>query len=697
MNLNRIYEPTLKYKAQLSLFLLLIFLAIILIYATLIAHNLITVSTRNLERSEINGINITHKLSNFINKYGQLIYKFELDRNDESFLQNTSITLNSVGKELEELRNKGIASSEIDSLQKKFLELIANGNSLVKLLKNDNNKKEDIAEISSKIDFNLAEIDKQIVLWNTRHINNYQDASRENDANLTHYFWIFIFFLVVSILIAIYSLVTLLRQRKVYGQMSEELYNHLPTGLPNLKQLREDFERFMRNSNGEPLYLMLIDIKATDLMEQTESEGDFNIAMSIMRDRIYECAKEELLQSGLYRYRAGMFALIGVDVSFDKVSKLCKNILSKLHAPIESGGQLIRVNPGIGVVAYPKNAENFDDLIHHGLIALTYCKSEELRNFIVFENDVENNRRQRLAVISRLRESLIHDNFEIVYQPRKDCKSGLLICIEAFIRWKVDEVTYPANYFLPLARESGLEIKFDLFVLDKIGKYWQSLRKQNLPELNLAINISAMSLQQEDFVKTINNWLHQYEIYPELLVFEVSKLNLPSYGSNSTLAIINNLEGLREMGLRIALDDFGTTQYAFADLIKFPLDIIKVDSQFVRNISKQYSPEQAHLDPQSAWTKALIDMSHQLGLIVVGEGVESLTQNSLLTLWGCDQLQGKFYCPVIEASKIPELINRNISKITVANQVKSEDRKIFANSHKNNKVIVDTVALDLVL
>ena len=646
-----------KAKGIILLLLLIIGFSAVMLVFSLSLHKQVTVKHRNIERESINGSNAINRVNQDLNNIRQLLLNDLFFGYKESTKLEIENLYNNVNLQLNLLSKNGITTEDVNNFQNKLIEIIDQNQEQIKKLQGIQEKSNfQLDLLKTDLNNDLNELKQKVNHWQDMLIRGYQQVSGKNDELFTYYIWLFIALLSLSVIATVLLVIFIAGHRKSFNNINEELYTHQPTGLPNLKQLREDFENNIENAEKIPLYLLLIDVKANDIMVQTEGETEFNMVMLIIRDRIYQTAKENNLQTGLYRYHEGIFALISAESTLELVKATSQKILQNLQKSVEVKGKIIRVFPAIGIVAYPENAKSFNELIHHGLIALSYCKAEELQNYYVFENTNEANRRQKLSVIVKLRNSLANNEFKIYYQPRKDCKRNLITCLEAFIIWQIDDRSVSAKEFLPLARDCGLEPKIDLWVLEQVGKDITQWRNQNLAEVSIAINISATSLQQQDFIKLLTDWQNTYKINPNHLIIEVSQLSLPTYGSITTLAILNALEQLRELGIRIALDDFGTTQYAFVDLIKFPINIIKIDSQFVQNISKQYIPEQEKIVPQSVWTKALIAMSHQLNLIVVGEGVETLTQNSLLTLWGCDQIQGKFYCPILNYQRISELI-----------------------------------------
>jgi EAL domain-containing protein (putative c-di-GMP-specific phosphodiesterase class I) len=252
---------------------------------------------------------------------------------------------------------------------------------------------------------------------------------------------------------------------------------------------------------------------------------------------------------------------------------------------------------------------------------------------------------ERLSMEGRLRQALANDEFILHYQPKVDLASGRIVGIEALLRWRLsnDETISPAT-FIPLAEETGLIVPIGEWVLHTACTHNKILQGLGLPPIGVAVNISARQFDPKTLGESISHVLDSTGLESQYLELELTE----SLVMQNPEEVIRVLGELREMGLRLAIDDFGTGYSSLSYLQRFPVDRLKIDQSFVRDIGA---------DPNDAIiARAVISLGHSLGLSVIAEGVSNEEQLLFLRNNGCDEMQGFLYSPPLPFAELTALL-----------------------------------------
>jgi diguanylate cyclase (GGDEF)-like protein len=355
-----------------------------------------------------------------------------------------------------------------------------------------------------------------------------------------------------------------------------------------------------------------------------------------------------LLTNTVARLGGDEFTILLTEIStLQDAARVGQRILNLLAQPFSLDGHEVFVTASIGIAIFPSDGEDMNTLIKNADSAMYHAKELGKNNFQFYKQSMNDTALERLTLENSLRKALERREFLLYYQPRIDLPSGDIIGLEALIRWEHKEMglIYPRQ-FIPLAEETGLIIPIGEWVLKSAcrqNKIWQSSGFICTP-VTVSLNLSGLQFRQKDLIKIIEKVLDDSGLNPYYLELEITE----SVIMKNPEATAVMLHQLKKMGVRISMDDFGTGYSSFNYLKQFPLDIVKIDRSFIKDVTE--SREDA------AIVKAIIVMAHTLNLRVVAEGVETQEQLELLRGFGCDELQGFLFSQPLPAEEISEFL-----------------------------------------
>lgn len=324
---------------------------------------------------------------------------------------------------------------------------------------------------------------------------------------------------------------------------------------------------------------------------------------------------------------------------------VAKKILAAVAQPFTLVGQEFRITVSIGISIYPHDGLDEQTLTKNADVAMYQAKQEGKNNYQFYSDKMNANSLERLALESGLRHALENNEFELHYQAKRDTQSGQITGMEALLRWQHKDLgTVAPLKFIPVAEESGLIVPIGKWVLRTACEQNVQWQKQGLPPLSIAVNLTERQFLDENLIRDLTKILKETKMAPDLLELEITE-SLLMHDVNKTLGILTQL---KNMGVLIAIDDFGTGYSSLATLKQFPLNTIKIDRSFIRDVAK--SPG------DKALTEAIIAMGRALSLTVVAQGVETKAQADYLRRKDCDEFQGFYFYKPVPASEVPDLL-----------------------------------------
>lgn len=335
---------------------------------------------------------------------------------------------------------------------------------------------------------------------------------------------------------------------------------------------------------------------------------------------------------------AGMAARLGGDeiIIFlpdisgsDEVATYADKVMQLLEKPIIVNEHVFHITASAGIALYPEHGDSLGKLLRNADTAMYSAKNSGKRGYMIFNDAMHDAVAEKTQLVSRLRQALKNQELKVYYQPQFDMKTDSIEGFEALLRWESPEYGMMSPLkFIPLAEETGLIVEIGRWVLAQACAFSQDLYKSGQRRLWVAVNISVVQLIQEGFVQSVADVLAETGLSPEYLELEITESVLMEQLADN----VRKLAELRAMGIRIALDDFGTGYSSLTYLKKLPITAVKMDKAFIDDIAA------GGID--AAVTGTIIELSHQMGLSVVAEGVETETQFAFLKQKLCDTIQG---------------------------------------------------------
>jgi diguanylate cyclase (GGDEF)-like protein len=349
------------------------------------------------------------------------------------------------------------------------------------------------------------------------------------------------------------------------------------------------------------------------------------------------------------RFGGDEFTFLLQDVpSSNQVAEVADRILEVLCEPFDMHNHKVVVSPSIGIVLFPDNGIEPEDLLKKADTAMYRAKSSGGNNYLFFTESMNEEAHFRLELEEDLRNALIQDQFIVHYQPKINLDTGEISGMEALARWERNgNGLVPPNEFIPVAEETGLIVPLGNKILEKAVIQANYLNNNHLFNNKVAINISAKQFRQVDLIEHIKHTLTEYDLRAEYLEFEITEATVMDNISEA----ISIMSKIKDIGISLAMDDFGTGYSSLSYLKMLPFDTLKIDMSFIRDMEES--------EVNASIVKTIIDLAHTLKLEVVAEGVEEIHQAIVLRDMGCDVIQGYLYSKPLDKDGIVELLKNN--------------------------------------
>jgi diguanylate cyclase (GGDEF)-like protein len=330
------------------------------------------------------------------------------------------------------------------------------------------------------------------------------------------------------------------------------------------------------------------------------------------------------------------------------ISACAQRLVEQLGLPYMLGNKNCHVTLSLGISIFPSDGSDSQALLKAADMAMYRAKETGRNNYQYYLPSMNVHTLERLELESDLRHALERGEFLLHYQPKVDITSGLITGVEALLRWKHPlRGLVPPLDFIPLAEETGLIVPIGEWVLATACAQNQAWQGRALPKLSVAVNLSARQFADSTLFAKLTQIIRTSGLDPALLELEITESVVMSDGENA----VGVLDKLKSIGVQIAIDDFGTGYSSLAYLKRFPIDTLKVDRSFIRDIPGNSGDKKI--------TRAIIAMAHGLRLKVVAEGVETADQLQFLRGQSCDAVQGYFLYPPLEQDKVADVLEFN--------------------------------------
>ena len=419
------------------------------------------------------------------------------------------------------------------------------------------------------------------------------------------------------------------------------------TGLPNRVLLDDRLAQAIAHSqrNGHLFALLMVDLARFKLINDSlgHRAGDELLQETARRLTGVARAIDTLARSGGDEF---VMILHPIDAR-DDAELLAQRVIEALKPTMRIAGVDIHTSPSIGIAFYPADGTTTETLIARADAAMYSAKQRGRNNAQCFAPGMDTQSQDKVRLESDLHEAIALKQFELDYQPKVDVKSGAVHSVEALIRWRHPQRgLISPNEFIPLAEDSGLIGPIGGWVVREACRQAKAWQRKGLPQVRVAVNLSASQFRQKNLLATIRQALLDADLDPSYLEVELTESAVMTNPEES----VSILEQLSKMGVLVSVDDFGTGYSSMSYLRRFPIDKLKIDRGFISEIMTR--PDDASI------VRAIVSLAHSLRLKVVAEGVETPDQLDFLKTLGCDQYQGFHFSTPVSAADFEELLRR---------------------------------------
>lgn len=445
-----------------------------------------------------------------------------------------------------------------------------------------------------------------------------------------------------------------LSESKDAQTLIEFLTRHDPlTGLPNRVLVRDRFAQLLegQDGHGEKLAVFCINLDRFRYINEFHGHAVGDQILQWVSTQITECLPGK---DTLYREGGDEFFLVHRDSSsLLETQQLIESILACLNNEFPVSGSTIVVSASIGVAIYPDDGTTLDELSANAAVAMARAKANGGEAYAYFTGKTDLSVRNDFDLAQRLRYALERGELEVYYQPQNDAVSGNIVSAEALLRWKTADLGFisPAR-FIPLAEETGRIVDIGTWVMRSVCQQIARWHGQRHGWLKVAVNLSARQLIREDLPQTVKAILDDSSVPPACLELEITEGSV----IEDAARCIATLLALKAIGVTVSLDDFGTGYSSLSYLRRFPIDCLKIDQSFVRELQTAAEGESEPLSDANAIVLSIIGLAHNLRLKVVAEGVETAAQRDFLAARGCDVLQGYLFSRPVPAEDFLALL-----------------------------------------
>lgn len=433
------------------------------------------------------------------------------------------------------------------------------------------------------------------------------------------------------------------------------------TGLANRALFMERMDRSISraNRNNSQVAIMFIDLDHFKRINDTLGHYAGDALLREVSNRLKQCTRKEDTVS---RFGGDEFTIILENVKHMNDAVIVANkIIKSIANPILVNDVELYVTPSIGITIFPSDADNIEQLLKHADTAMYRAKEEGRDGFQFYTDGMNQETEERMGLEAMLRQALHHNEFQLYYQPKIDIQTGEMLGAEALIRWNQRELgMIQPDKFIPLAEETGLIFSIGEWVVREACRQMQDWLWAGIEPIRVAINLSPRQFNQQDLADMILDTTMEYSIVPRNIELEITESLL----MNDTESSIKILSKLKDWGMHVSIDDFGTGYCSLGYLKSFPIETLKIDRSFVKDIT---------IDPDdAAICSAIIALGHKLRLNVTAEGIETVEQLEYLKQQGCDEAQGYYFSKPLSAADFNNyVVKSKLDKLKMINETMS--------------------------
>ncbi|MCI0508348.1 MAG: EAL domain-containing protein [Gammaproteobacteria bacterium] len=438
------------------------------------------------------------------------------------------------------------------------------------------------------------------------------------------------------------------KEEKIYEQANFDSLTKLPNRTLLSDRLEQAVQRARRD--GSQIATLLVDIDRFKAINDSLGHTAGDQLLIEVATRLSSVISET---DTLGRLSGDEFVVILSDIGYSKnstsmITSTAESVLNAIKYPFVIQNHEVGVSASIGISMFPADTTHTEDLLRFAEIAMYHAKSQGKGAYQFYSKDINASSVAQLVLENNLRQAVRHDELELHYQPQIDRATGKIVGAEALLRWHHPELgdLSPAD-LLPIADTSGLIVSIGDWVLRKACKQIRHWLDEGLPVPRVAINLSAHQFREQNLIKRVRQILKEFDLDVNYLELEITEDTIMTDIDKTAVT----LRTLNEMGVRLAVDDFGTGYSSLSYLAKFPIQYLKIDQSFIKDMTRD--PNMASI------VSAMIALAHSLRLQVVAEGIETQEQYDYLDRLNCDLLQGYLISAPLPPDKFAKLLVEN--------------------------------------
>lgn len=423
---------------------------------------------------------------------------------------------------------------------------------------------------------------------------------------------------------------------------SEEKLQHLAyydslTGLPNRLKFRERLNEYMQQAGQlEKIAVMFVDINRFNEVNDALGHTSGDLLLLKVALRFDELAGEHC---EVFRLGGDEFIFLYRYAEDDAPAELAKRISGLFDSPVELEGNYIYIALSIGISIYPEHGRSQDEIVRKADMAMCAAKEKGISSYFIFDRDRENALNETMLLENSLRNALREEQFYLVYQPKVNPSTGRMTGYEALLRWNHPELgSIPPSRFIPIAEAAGMIADIDFWMLREACRQTKEWHESKLHNLPVSVNLSTKHFYRTNIVGRIHSILRQTGLASYYLGLDLTE----SVFMNQIEPVKEALDQLKNMGIEIVIEEFGTGYTSLSQLRHLPVSTVKLDRTFLQN-------GEGPSDHNSSVLKGIVGLVHSMGLRVTAEGIETEQEQKLFIDLNCDELQGNFFSSPLDA------------------------------------------------
>ncbi|WP_243385924.1 EAL domain-containing protein [Bacillus kexueae] len=430
-------------------------------------------------------------------------------------------------------------------------------------------------------------------------------------------------------------------QKKSEEKVRYYAYYDVVTGLPNRHHLIEHIQKVKEKviQENKGFSVMLLDLDRFKIINDTLGHDVGDQLLKEVSNRLVTCLEEKTFIS---RFGGDEYVIVIESTDEDVVGKVAKKIITELSIPFQLNQNEVYITPSVGISMFPVDGYEIDSLIKKADIAMYSVKQKGRNDFSFFDSRLFEKHHRKMSLEHDLRKAIDYDELFLVYQPQIELSTGKIIGVEALVRWKHPNLgIISPNEFIPIAEETGQIGFIGEWILKTACaqlKEWEDL---GLQDIQVSVNVSVHQFLNQRFVAMVEEVLNETNVNPVCLQLEITE----SFVQNLEESVIM-IEKLKELGLKIAIDDFGKGYSSLSVLKNLPVDHLKIDRSFINDIDTD----------GKELMKTIIQMGRGMNFTIVAEGVEEKTQADFLKDHECHIGQGYYFSKPLEQHEMVRLL-----------------------------------------